>query len=74
MDALDGLPNKNPQPNTLAELDSCAMAWAEGLEPPTVGLENRCSIQLSYTHIDNLSWSKNSNWQENLITRIKFAV
>ena len=27
------------------------MAWAEGLEPPTVGLENRCSIQLSYTHI-----------------------
>ena len=52
MDALDGLPNKNPQPNTLAELDFCAMAWAEGLEPPTVGLENRCSIQLSYTHID----------------------
>lgn len=24
--------------------------WALGLEPRTVGLENRCSIQLSYTH------------------------
>ena len=42
-----GLPNKNTQPSYTAELDSCVMAWAEGLEPPTVGLENRCSIQLS---------------------------
>jgi hypothetical protein len=25
------------------------VAGAEGLEPPTHGLENRCSIQLSYT-------------------------
>ena len=25
--------------------------WALGLEPRTVGLENRCSIQLSYAHI-----------------------
>ena len=41
-----------PNPVTRAELDFCEMAWAEGLEPPTVGLENRCSIQLSYTHID----------------------
>ena len=24
------------------------MAWAEGFEPPTLGLEIRCSIQLSY--------------------------
>ena len=50
------------------------MAWAEGLEPPTVGLENRCSIQLSYTHIENPSCSKNSNWQENLAMGIKFQV
>ena len=25
--------------------------WALGLEPRTVGLENRCSIQLSYAHM-----------------------
>ena len=25
------------------------MAGVEGLEPPTLGLEIRCSIQLSYT-------------------------
>ena len=25
--------------------------WAPGLEPGTLGLENRCSIQLSYAHI-----------------------
>ena len=41
-----------PNPVTREELDFCEMAWAEGLEPPTAGLENRCSIQLSYTHID----------------------
>ena len=28
------------------------MVWELGLEPRTLGLENRCSIQLSYTHID----------------------
>jgi hypothetical protein len=25
--------------------------WAPGLEPGTLGLENRCSIQLSYAHM-----------------------
>ena len=28
------------------------------LERATLGLENRCSIQLSYTHIDDLSLVK----------------
>gem|GEM_PF-4512158 len=27
------------------------MAWAEGFEPPTVGVEIRCSVQLSYAHM-----------------------
>ena len=27
------------------------MVWALGLEPRTLGLENRCSIQLSYAHM-----------------------
>ncbi len=30
------------------------MVWELGLEPRTLGLENRCSIQLSYTHIIEL--------------------
>ena len=34
------------------------MVWELGLEPRTLGLENRCSIQLSYTHIDILKLVK----------------
>ena len=30
------------------------MVWELGLEPRTLGLENRCSIQLSYTHINKI--------------------
>ena len=33
-----------------AAVDFIRDAWAEGFEPPTVGLEIRCSIQLSYAH------------------------
>ena len=28
------------------------MAWTAGIEPTTCGLEDRCSIQLSYAHIN----------------------
>ena len=34
------------------------MVWELGLEPRTLGLENRCSIQLSYTHINEFKLVK----------------
>ncbi len=38
------------------------LARAEGFEPPTVGLENRCSIQLSYTlNSTQIRWEKIQN-------------
>ena len=46
-------------PDPSYEESNCeAMVWELGLEPRTLGLENRCSIQLSYTHIDILKLVK----------------
>ncbi len=38
-------------PNDSARMEACEVRQ-EGLEPPTLGLEGRCSIQLSYCRIE----------------------
>ena len=44
------------------------MARLEGFEPPTVGLEIRCSIQLSYRR------ARKANGAETIIVRMSLAV
>ena len=50
------------------------MVWELGLEPRTLGLENRCSIQLSYTHIDKLKLVKELELARKSTCGTKFAV
>ncbi len=52
---------------------SMMMVRQEGLEPPTLGLEGRCSIQLSYCRIDRyIRMEPRSNRSGEIPYRLKF--